>query len=130
LQPLERERRLSSVAPARIGLALAGRSADVPHRIGWIGACNSASSGIGTAPLSVIMRSWEERFGASLLRLGFQTMEFVVERPPSTEASALAVAAEHFAFAGDDGLEDNGVGSLRELADLVLGNPRWHFWWD
>ena len=68
-------------------------------------------------------------------------MEFVVERPPQTEASALAVAAEHFAFAGTDGLEDkmrtlrqntmsHGVSSIRELTDLILNNPRWHFWWD
>jgi hypothetical protein len=76
------------------------------------------------------MRSWEDRFGAVLFRLGFATMEFLVERPPSTEPSALAVAAEHFAFAGNDGLQANGVGSVRELANLILGNPLWRFWWD
>ena len=130
LGPDELQRRLRSAAPARLGLVPAGRSADVPHRIGWPGACNSARAGLGTAPLSVIMRSWEERFGASLLRLGYGTMEFFVERPPASEASALAVAAEHYCFAGDDGLQDNGAGSVRELARLILGSARWHFWWD
>jgi hypothetical protein len=109
--------------PGRIGLVMAARSADIPHRIGWEGAANYFLAGAGPGLISVVMRSWEDRFGARLLRIGFDTLEFIVERPPSSEQAALSVAAEHFAFAGD---------SLRvsQRSGEILGRPTWRFWWD
>jgi hypothetical protein len=117
---------------ARIGLVVAARAADVPAVIGWSGAVNNFYGDEGAVILSAMMRSWEDRFGARLFRLGFDTMDFLVERPPSSPASAQAVAAEHFSFAGTDGLYSQGVpiSSIGSLADLILGNPIWHFWWD
>jgi hypothetical protein len=122
---------------ARVGLVAASRPADIPAVIGWAGAINDFHGDEGAVILSAMMRSWEDRFGARLFRLGFDTMEFLVERPPATLASAEAVAAEHFSFAGTDGLNDQGlntpeepVTTIRSLARLLLGNPIWHFWWD
>lgn len=122
---------------ARIGLVATSRPADIPAVIGWAGVVNHFQGDHGPVVLSAMMRSWEDRFGARLFRLGFDTMDFLVERPPSSEASALAVAAEHFSFAGTDGLNDQGLNSedepittLGSLAKLILGNPIWHFWWD
>jgi len=89
----------------RIGLVEAVRAADIPYTIGWTGAVNHFLSETGATPLSVMMRSWEDRFGARLFRLGFDTMEFLVGRPASSESSALALAAEHLAFAGTDGFQ-------------------------
>jgi uncharacterized protein DUF4253 len=127
-------RAVSETPPARVGLVQTERPADIPHTIGWIGATNHfiRRDPPGETVLSVMMRSWEDRFGARLFRLGFDTMTFLVERPPSTEASALAVAAEHFAFAGQDGFQayHSGVASIRTLASTILGAPLWHFWWD
>lgn len=117
---------------ARIGLVDAVRPADVPYVIGWMGATNHFRGNNGPALLSTMMRSWEDRFGARLFRLGFDTMEFLVERPPSSEASALAIAAEHFAFAGNDAFQagPTPVHSIRGRAELILANPTWYFWWD
>ena len=118
-----------------IGLVPGTRSADTPYRIGWMGATNHYLAGglPQGASLSVMLRSWEDRFGARLLRLGFDTMELIVERPPSTMAQAEGVAAEHFAFAGDDGFQayqSPGVSDVRSLAARILGSPTWRFWWD
>jgi Domain of unknown function (DUF4253) len=88
---------LQRTTPGRIGLVGAERAADIPFLIGWWGATNHFTSGEGPELLSVMMRSWEDRLGARLLRIGFDTMIFSVLRPPRTEAAALAVAAEHFA---------------------------------
>ncbi len=118
--------------PARIGLVAATRAADVPAVIGWSGAGNSFDGDEGAVILSAMMRSWEDRFGARLFRLGFDTMDFLVERPPATLASAQAVAAEHFSFAASDALygQEIPTTSIGSLADLIEGNPIWHFWWD
>lgn len=122
---------LSSMPRARVGLAVAGRPADVPHLTGWQGAAyHFLRSDLEPGVLSVVMRSWEDRYGAVLVRLSPTSMQFLVERPPSTASLALAVAAEHFAFAGYSGLQGNRVVSVPELADLILGSPLWRFWWD
>ena len=117
---------------ARIGLVAASRAADIPALIGWSGAINNFRGDEGAVILSAMMRSWEDRFGARLFRLGFDTMDFLVRRPPATLASAQAVAAEHFSFAGIESLNSQVVPtpSIGSLADLILGNPIWHFWWD
>ena len=111
-------------ASGRLGLVETNRSADILHAIGWLGAANHFISETGATPLSMMMRSWEDRFGARLFRLGFDTLVFVVERPASAESSALAIAAEHFAFAGDDGFQayaDPPVDSIRTLGRGVAG---------
>ncbi len=129
---LARDEAIRNTPAARIGLVVASRAADVPAVIGWPGAINHFIGDEGPVVLSAMMRSWEDRFGARLFRLGFDTMDFLVDRPPSSAASAQAVAAEHFAFAGVDGLGSQSIHtpSLRSLADLIVGNPTWHFWWD
>jgi hypothetical protein len=78
--------------------------------------------------LSAVLRSWEERFGAVLVGVGFDTLHLLVERPPQTMESAIRVAAEHFAFCTDN--VDQGAGSIRELAQELVGAPIWSFWWD
>jgi hypothetical protein len=127
-------REVEDTPPGRIGLVETARSADIPYVIGWLGAVNHFVSEAGAAPLSVMLRSWEERFAARLFRLGFATMTLRVERPPSTESAALAVAAEHFAFAGTDGFQAYRpplhVNSIRSLASALLNRPSWSFWFD
>ncbi len=132
--PERRHRAALESPPGRIGLVETARAADIPYTIGWMGAVNHFMSETGATPLSVMMRSWEDRFGACLFRLGFDTVEFLVGRPASTEASAVALAAEHFAFAGSDGFQAYQpplyVDSIRTLADVLLDSPTWNFWFD
>jgi hypothetical protein len=111
--------------PLRIGLALAGRPADALVAMGWTGAVNSYDS---PATLTAVLRSWEDRFGATLMRVGFDLLDLLVERPPATGTDALAVSAEHFACCPDNVYQ--GAGSIREYAAELPGSARWAFWWD
>jgi hypothetical protein len=75
--------------------------------------------------LVAVLRSWEDRFGATLLQLGpSAVLRVVAERPPATAGAATALAAEHWAFC--DGLLD----TVREIAATLMNTPIWSFWWD
>jgi hypothetical protein len=80
--------------------------------------------------VSCVLRSWEDRFDARLFCIGFDTLDLAVGRPPSSESSALAVAAELFALGGQDTFEHLRVDSVSSLAARILNSPRWSFWWD
>jgi Domain of unknown function (DUF4253) len=108
---------------ARIGLVPARRPADVLARLGWQGAVNSRE----TAEITAVLRSWEDRFGARLLEVGFADIRLLVSRPPRTLEAALPIAAEQVAF-GDEA--HGGLRSVDEIAHAIVGNPFWDFWWD
>ena len=115
----------SLTGPMRIGLAAASRPADTLAGIGWQGAVNHHRT---AAPLTVVLRSWEERFGATVMHIGFDTIDLLVERPALSPQAALAVAAEHFAFCMDNIYQ--GAGSISAYARQLTGAARWSFWWD
>ncbi|MFI8498164.1 DUF4253 domain-containing protein [Streptomyces sp. NPDC085524] len=110
----------------RLALVPARRGADVPAALGWGGPLNHESD---TARISAVLRSWEDRFGARILALGFDRLDLHVAAPPRTTAEALPVAAEHFAFCPDNVWQ--GSGTVRDYAEEALtGNDHWSFWWD
>jgi hypothetical protein len=119
--------------PARIGLAVADRPADVLARIGWLGAANTCD----TPPIAAVLRSWEDRFGARLLQIGFDRIRLLVGRPPRTADAALRLAAEQYVFCDEcqHGLSEMGTAvpgldTVPGLALCVLDVPAWTFWWD
>ena len=112
-------------SPLRLGLVAASRPADVPAIVGWTGASNYYAM---AAPLACVLRSWEDRFGARLLHMGFDTMDLSIERPVPSHEAALAIAAEHFAFCPDNIYQ--GVGSISRYAAALPGAAIWSFWWD
>jgi Domain of unknown function (DUF4253) len=107
-------------ASARIGLVPAGRPADVPAAIGWLGLTNLPLDN-KRLKLSAVLRSWEDRFGAVLVNVGFADLGLLVERPPRSLQAAERIAAEHFALAGD---------AIPYMADTLVGAPIWTLWWD
>jgi hypothetical protein len=109
---------------ARIALIPADRPADVLPALGWDGACNHRTS----AELAAVLRSWEDRFGARLLEVGFADIRLLVARPPQTLEEALPIAAEHFAFSDEAGR--CGLRGVTEIAPALVNNPFWDFWWD
>jgi len=115
----------SLTEPMRIGLVVASRPADTLVSVGWRGAGNYHDT---AAPLTVVLRSWEERFGATVMHVGFGTVDLLVERPALSRQAALAVAAEHFAFCMDNICQ--GAGSISQYAGELTGATRWSFWWD
>jgi Domain of unknown function (DUF4253) len=109
LTPAERQQALDSLLPrirvahmatpaARIGLVPVARPADVLCAIGWGGLANRGES---LVPLTVVLRSWEDRFGARLIDVGYDDIALFVERPPRTAQAAERVAAEQVVLADD-----------------------------
>jgi hypothetical protein len=112
-------------APAGLALVQAARPADALVRIGWTGAVNVLDS---PAPLALVLRSWEDRFGARLMHVGFDTIALLVERPVRAVDQAVAVAAEHFALCTDNITQ--GLGAIQAYAEELPGATAWWFWWD
>jgi hypothetical protein len=113
------------VTDARLGLVRCARPADAPALIGWTGPVNHEND---TAKFSAVLRSWEERFGARLLMLGFDTMILSVAAPPRDLEHARLVAAEHLGFCPDNITQ--GSASLADYAAELVGAEQWEFWWD
>lgn len=109
----------------RLGLVRARRAADLPAELGWSGMLNSTQD---VAAISAVLRSWEDRFGARLVTLGFDVLELAVAAPPTTIQRALQVAAEHRAFCSYNFTQQPG--NLREFAKGLIDVRSWRFWWD
>ncbi|MBO2463129.1 DUF4253 domain-containing protein [Actinomadura violacea] len=107
-----------------LGLVPAARGADTLTVMGWSGPVNHSR----TAEISAVVRSWEERFGARVVMVGFDVLGLSVAAPPRTIEHARAVAAEHEAFCPDNIWQ--GVGDREEYAAGLVGRPSWSFWWD
>lgn len=80
----ELQRSLDSLPPARIGLVPATRPADALAVLGWA----TTDQYPDPCPLSAVLRTWEDRFGARLLEVGFAEIRLFVERPPHDLPSA------------------------------------------
>jgi hypothetical protein len=123
--------------PAFLALVAAARAADVPAAVGWtgFGVDRPGTPEAHSLAVAAVLRSWQARFGARPLRMGSDMiLRVLVERPPVTMEAAIAVAAEHRAFADEYGRFDKDQGSsgqsIRELAAELAEQPIWHFRWD
>jgi Domain of unknown function (DUF4253) len=135
LTPEERQRALDVVLPqkrvahgltpeARIGLIAAERPADVLAVIGWGGLVNRDES---VLPLTAVLRSWENRFGARLIDVGDADLRLLVDRPPRTLQQAQHIAAEQVVLA------DECIDAARDVPDIaarLVNAPIWTFCWD
>lgn len=109
----------------RLGLVACTRPADVVMVIGWQGPVNCYSD---MGQLSAVLRSWEDRFGAFVVGIGFDTLTLAVQRPPDDLDLALAIAAEYFAACSDNIYQ--GAGDIKTYAEGLIGQSFWTFWWD
>jgi hypothetical protein len=94
------------------------RPADAVALVGWLGAINVT----GPAEVTAVLRSWEERFGAVLAGLRFDTLTLLVPHPPVDERQALPIAAEIAALC-PDALWQGPASTLAELARSLVGQP-------
>jgi hypothetical protein len=123
LSPDRLRQTLDSLAAARIGLVPARRPADVLPLIGW-----TPSDRSDALPIAAVARSWEERFGARLLRVGFAEISLLIDRPPTSIEHAQRIAAEHFVFC--DECAGHGLSDVPSITANLLETPIWTFWWD
>lgn len=109
----------------RLGLVHVARPADVLAVLGWAGAARHTTD---AAALSAVLRSWEDRFGARLVMLGVDAIMLSVAAPPTTVRRALGIAAEHRAFCPDGFRRQHH--RLADVAESLLHEHIWAFWWD
>lgn len=130
LAEAELARALGWLSPARIGLVPASRPADVLALVGYDGTVNR----YGTPELlSAALRSWEDRFGAVLVEVGFAHIRLLARRPPRTQADAQAVAAELWSFCDEFwpiDKPDTAVRDVGSIAKHILDIPIWSLWLD
>jgi hypothetical protein len=112
---------------SRIILVAAARGADVLTAVGWEGAVNYTGD---NSWLSSVLRSWEDRFGARLVEIGFDTLHLAVAAPPVTSGHCEHVAAEHFAFCPDNIVQGLNPAIRAYAAEQVRAKAGWSFWWD
>jgi uncharacterized protein DUF4253 len=125
MTPAEREHALDAITQeARIGLVAAERPADVLAVIGWGGVDNRENF---LLPLTAVLRSWEDRFGARLIAVGDYDAGLFVERPPRTLQAARRIAAEQVVLA-DECM--GGANSVSGVAERLMNSPVWSLWWD
>jgi hypothetical protein len=120
----ERGQAIGSLPAEHLALVPANRPADVLPLIGWGGTDQFEDA----RPIAAVLRSWEDRFGAKLLQVGWAEIRLIVERPPRTLPEALAVAAEHLAFA--DECAGQGLTAVGAIAASLIDAPFWSLWWD
>ncbi|KAB2342406.1 DUF4253 domain-containing protein [Actinomadura rudentiformis] len=105
-----------------IGLVPAGRGADALTLCGWNGPLNHTNH---TQEISAVVRTWEDRFGARVVAVGFDTLHVSVAAPPLTLEHARHLADEHLAFCPDNIGDD-----FERYAAGLVGARQWSFWWD
>lgn len=116
---------LASIRSRRIALIAAKRPADAITALGWTGAVNVHQDPV---LMSAVLRSWEDRWSARVVEIGFDTLTLTVGLPPRDRQTALALTAEHFAFCPDNIWQ--GTDTVGAYADLIRAQRLWRFWWD
>jgi hypothetical protein len=114
---------------ARIGLVPASRPADVLAVIGL----NDVNRNVDPALPAAVLRSWEDRFGAVLVEVGFAHIRLLARRPPRTLPDIQAVAAELWAMCDEFWPIDQPGTAFRyvdEIAEYITDTPIWSIWLD
>ena len=78
--------------------------------------------------LTAFARRWHERYGAEVVSITHDVMEFTVSKPPTTREAATELANEQYLFCYD--IVEQGVGTIPALAATLLNANYWYFWWD
>lgn len=79
----------------------------------------------GVEPVTAMLRSWEVRFGARPLAIGYDEFKLLASRPPRDLPTAHAVAAEIFALASEFTCDwdSEALTTVSEIADSLTRSP-------
>lgn len=107
----------------RLALVPCERGADAPALVGWTGA---QSYTLAIEKISAVLRSWEDRFGARVVKLGCSSLELSVAAPPRSLSEARRITLEHSGFCPS--IWRDGA-TLDGYAAGLIRRPSWYFWW-
>jgi hypothetical protein len=75
-----------------------------------------------------MLRYWHHRHGADLTTLTHRSAECLLTHPPASWKQAFILAQQQFEYCED--IVASGIGNLRNLAETLMDEPHWYFWWD
>jgi hypothetical protein len=104
----------------------------VPTVCGWQSPAFLKFGGWNDCPMPEVhvafMARWQQLYGAEVVAIVGDMVEFAVERPPRDRDSALQLAHEQFLYCTD--IVYQGSLTLEDLAATLENNHVWTFWWD
>lgn len=104
----------------------------IPVKESWQVPSYLAFGGWNSVPMpevqSAFFKRWGDQYGATVTTVAGDVVEFSVDRPPTTDAEALALAKEQLIYCPDSVFQ--GYGSVGDLAAALKGASNWFFWWD
>jgi hypothetical protein len=104
----------------------------VPTTVSWHVPIYLYFGGFNDCPdptsIGAVLRYWQEKYGAELMCMTHDVLEFQVTRPPRKRQEALLLAREQFLFCRD--IVEQGTQTIERLAAELLNATRWFFWWD
>lgn len=77
---------------------------------------------------TALLRQWEAEYGAECVACDGAVLELRVAQPPTELTQAEALAQQHYAYCPD--IVEQGVQSIQNLAQTLVGSSVWYFWWD
>ena len=110
----------------RIHIAIipARSATDIPAYLAW-GNWNSNPP----AEVHVAMfRRWNAKYGAEIVGMTGDVLNFRVSRRPASKDEALALAREMYQYCAD--IVEQGTQDIETLAATLLVSDYWYFWWD
>lgn len=106
--------------------------AKIPSPRNWEAPAYVGMGGWNECPAASVItafaRRWHERYGAEVISITHDVMEFTVSKPPADRDSAMALAKEQYIFCSD--IVEQGVGDIAALAAALMNSNYWYFWWD
>ena len=108
-----------------LALVAVTRPADAVAALGWAGVANYD---LLPGEISTILRSWEDRYDAVIVVMGFDAILFSVGRPVRTHQEATRAAAERIAACSDQAFQNED--GLADDARLIESASVWPCWWD
>lgn len=82
----------------------------------------------GDAEITAVLRRWNAGYGAVPFSFTSDAIELFLTKPVMDANDAKTLAFEQAYFASD--VVDQGTETVANLAESLLGNPIWFFWWD
>lgn len=73
-------------------------------------------------------RHWQRQWGAEIVAVAGDVLEYRVRSRPETREQALKLAEEQCLFCPD--IVAQGTGSIENLAAILMISDWWFFWWD
>ena len=75
-----------------------------------------------------ILKYWNNKYGAEVLAITYDTLECLISHPPQTREQALELSKEQYIYSGIETIEN--LSDIVSQAAGIVNNTTWYFWWD